>query len=218
MKPRAAVSRKPVRQRRRPHQQRSERRIQEILRATARLLERHGPDKLTTNHIAAELGVSVGTLYHYFPNKQAILYAMGVRWLEEWQHAFDAIETMAEPGMDPGSFVDAAVERLVGVYQNQRGVLHLVQSMFTIAELRRLDVRSDEVAEERLARILKRLGVPGTAAELRRRARICLKLINVLLLEAMRQDARTARRTLDDLRSLLVHELTRSAPGQARAA
>ena len=48
-----AIAKRPVRQRRRPHQRRSERRIRGILDVTARLLERIGPDKLTTNHIAA---------------------------------------------------------------------------------------------------------------------------------------------------------------------
>jgi AcrR family transcriptional regulator len=204
-----AITRRPVRQRRQPHQQRSERRIREILDVTARLLERFGPDKLTTNHVAAELGVSVGTLYHYFPNKHSILHVMGVEWLKEWERAFDGIEALSLTGLSLPKFVGGAVDRLLEVYVNQRGVLHLVQSMFTITELRELDARSDDMAVGRLAAILKRLDVAGPPAELQRRARVFLKLTNSLLLEVVKQRGVVAQRTLDDLKSLLLHELTR---------
>jgi AcrR family transcriptional regulator len=204
-----AIAKRPVRQRRRPHQQRSERRIRDILEVTARLLERIGPDKLTTNHVAAELGMSVGTLYHYFPNKHSILYVMGREWLEEWERAFDGIEALSLTGVSLRQFTDGAVDRLFEVYLNQRGVLHLVQSMFTITELHELDARSDEMAISRLASVFRRLGVFGSRAELQRRARVFLKLTNSLLLEVVKHKGGVARRTLDDLKSLLHHELTR---------
>ena len=69
-----------------PVQGRSIKRSKEILDATGELLERVGMHDLTTNVIAREVGISVGSLYHYFPNKHAILYAMVVsnrerRWI-----------------------------------------------------------------------------------------------------------------------------------------
>lgn len=44
-----------------------------IIEATARILEGNYRDGLTTNHIAKKAGVSIGSLYQYFPNKEAIL-------------------------------------------------------------------------------------------------------------------------------------------------
>jgi len=44
-----------------------------ILEAAARILETRGRDALTTNAIATRAGVSIGSLYQYFPNKEAIL-------------------------------------------------------------------------------------------------------------------------------------------------
>ncbi len=183
--------------------------MQEILDVTAGLLESVGPDNLTTNLIARELKVSVGTLYHYYPNKQAVLHALAVRWLDEWQAAFDALDAGTGKETDPDTFVHEYVRRLLAVYRNQRGVLHLVQMMFTIPELRELDTRGDEHVAERLAVLFQRLGVPGSTRERRRMGRIFLKLGNTLLLEALRQPGVTARRTLDDLTSLLLLELTR---------
>ncbi|MDE0786744.1 MAG: TetR/AcrR family transcriptional regulator, partial [Porticoccaceae bacterium] len=66
-----------------PVQKRALQRREEILTATAQLLEKVGQDDLTTILVAKTVGVSVGTLYHYFPNKYAILYALAERWLSE---------------------------------------------------------------------------------------------------------------------------------------
>lgn len=59
--------------RKRPHQQRSAATVDAILEAAARILERRGLDALTTNAVAALAGVSIGSLYQYFPGKAAIL-------------------------------------------------------------------------------------------------------------------------------------------------
>lgn len=203
---------KSVQPRRVPRQHRSEQRLREILDLTAQLLELVGPDKLTTNLVARELGVSVGTLYHYYPNKQAVLHALAVRWLDEWQVAFDQLDVLTGRGIPAHQFVDEYVRRLLPVYRNQRGVLHLVQMMFTIPELRELDTRQDDRAVERLAGMFGSLGMRGPARERRRVGRVFLKLANTLLLEVVRQGGATAQRTLDDLRALLLLELQRAGP------
>lgn len=67
------------RQRRTPRQARSESTIDAILDATFQLLEVDGIDRLTTNRIAERAGVSIGTLYQYFADKQDILAALAQR-------------------------------------------------------------------------------------------------------------------------------------------
>jgi AcrR family transcriptional regulator len=59
--------------RKRPRQQRSEVTVDAILEATARILESDGLEALSTNAVAARAGVSVGSLYQYFPGKTALL-------------------------------------------------------------------------------------------------------------------------------------------------
>ena len=56
-----------------PVQKRAQERRNLILGITAELLEEVGQDDLTTILVAKRAGVSVGTLYHYFPNKYAIM-------------------------------------------------------------------------------------------------------------------------------------------------
>lgn len=196
--------------RRRPHQRRSERRVQAILAQTARILEREGPGRLTTNLVARRLGVSVGTLYHYFPNKHSILHVLGANWLDAWQRAFDEVDAQTGAGSTVEEFVARAVAGMLPVYRSQHGVQHLVQALFTIPELRALDERQDELAIGRLSQVFRRLGVPGGAAERARLARLYLKISNTLLLEAIRQRGPAAQRTLADLKRLLAGLL---APG-----
>lgn len=63
-------------QRAQPMQSRSKESIRKILDATHQLLRREGPSAVTTPAIAEEAGVSVGALYHFFPNKEAIILAL----------------------------------------------------------------------------------------------------------------------------------------------
>lgn len=62
-----------------PRQERSRASIDFILDAAAQVLERDGEAGFTTNAVAERAGVSIGTLYRYFPDKLAILKALGMR-------------------------------------------------------------------------------------------------------------------------------------------
>jgi AcrR family transcriptional regulator len=53
--------------------------VEAILEATFQLLESDGLTNLTTNHIAERAGVSIGTLYQYFSDREEILYALSKR-------------------------------------------------------------------------------------------------------------------------------------------
>jgi AcrR family transcriptional regulator len=75
-----------------PVQSRSIKRAQQILDVTSELLETVGLNDLNTAIIAKEVGISVGSLYHYFPNKHAILYAMGKSWLDSIEEVLKEIQ------------------------------------------------------------------------------------------------------------------------------
>jgi AcrR family transcriptional regulator len=71
----------PKTDRRRPQQTRSRGTVEALLEAATRVFRREGW-KATTNRIATEAGVSVGSLYEYFPNKRALLEALAQRHVE----------------------------------------------------------------------------------------------------------------------------------------
>ena len=73
--------------RKRPRQARSKATVDTILEATARVLVKQGFDGLSTNAVASAAGVSIGSLYQYFPNKEALVAALIERHMEEMNTA-----------------------------------------------------------------------------------------------------------------------------------
>jgi AcrR family transcriptional regulator len=59
-----------------PLQARSTLTVESISEATIQVLLSHGTERLTTTRVAERAGVSVGTLYQYYPNKQSLLFAV----------------------------------------------------------------------------------------------------------------------------------------------
>ena len=88
--------------RRSPRQVRAHETLSVILEAAWRLLKQQGLAGFNTNRIAERAGVSIGTLYGYFPNKQSILVALARRLLQaDRQAVLDALQTAAVENSDP---------------------------------------------------------------------------------------------------------------------
>lgn len=68
--------------RKKPRQARSMTTVDAIFQATIQVLLRQGIHRLTTTRVAERAGVSVGTMYQYFPHKRALLYALNERYLD----------------------------------------------------------------------------------------------------------------------------------------
>lgn len=71
-----------------PKQKRSREMVERLLDATAATLAENGLEDTTTNHIAERAGVSIGSLYQYFPDKEALLDALMERVSEQVSNAF----------------------------------------------------------------------------------------------------------------------------------
>jgi AcrR family transcriptional regulator len=69
--------------RRQPSQRRARHTVDAILDAVIRVLKRDGVNAVTTNRIAEVAGVSIGSVYQYFPDKHAIFTALHQRHIEE---------------------------------------------------------------------------------------------------------------------------------------
>lgn len=91
-------------------QERSRLTVASLLDATARILVREGFDKASTNRIAAVAGVSVGSLYQYFPSKEALVAALIDRHNQQVMGAVrgELAEALGKP-------VEDAVRRLVAI-------------------------------------------------------------------------------------------------------
>src|SRR6516164_11651196 len=67
---------------RKPKQRRACQTVDAVLHAVVRVLKRDGFRSVTTNRIAEVAGVSIGSVYQYFPDKQAIFVALHKRHIE----------------------------------------------------------------------------------------------------------------------------------------
>jgi AcrR family transcriptional regulator len=74
-----------------PVQARSAASVDAILKATIQVLLKSGKEQLTTTRVAMRAGVSVGTLYQYFPNKSSLLQAALMRHMDEVTEAVERI-------------------------------------------------------------------------------------------------------------------------------
>lgn len=74
-----------------PRQRRSAVTVDVIFEATLQLLVADGIKRLTTTRVAERAGVSVGTMYQYFPNKEALVYALNERYLSTLATRIEAV-------------------------------------------------------------------------------------------------------------------------------
>lgn len=80
-------------ERKQPQQARSAELVAAILQAGAQVLATEGAARFTTARVAEKAGVSIGSLYQYFPNKAAILYRLQT---QEWQQTSDLLRRLLE--------------------------------------------------------------------------------------------------------------------------
>lgn len=153
-----------------PSQQRSRQTVERILDAAARLLDERGYAATTTNHVAELAGVSIGSLYQYFPNKDALLVALAEQHLEEssLQMAGRLAELReTEPGAS--EVVRSLVELAVDLNESSR--LHAIlfaEAPRSPALALRIDTFFGAIASE-VAFHLERTGTGGGDAALRAR-------------------------------------------------
>ena len=98
----------PTKPRKRASQARSRATVDALIEATARILVKQGFDKASTNRIAKVAGVSVGSLYQYYPGKEALVVAVIERHNREIMQVVRG--ALAEVASQP---IEKAVRRLV---------------------------------------------------------------------------------------------------------
>jgi AcrR family transcriptional regulator len=108
-----------------PKQKRSRDTIETIIEATTRIIEDEGLGALTTNRVARVAGVSVGSLYQYFPNKEALVAEVRERFGRRFQARM--LEMLGRlPGLSLREAVRAWVRTLVDLHAESPGVHNAV--------------------------------------------------------------------------------------------
>jgi AcrR family transcriptional regulator len=144
----------PPRVRRRPRQARSRERVERVLDAAATLVDALGPDAVTTAMIATEAGVSVGWLYDFFPNREAVFDAVVERSISKVTPIVEQVHRDRE-GDDWRDVLAAAAWALFDFYRSDPGFRVLWMSQFQSERMvtanREHDLADAQSASERLA-------------------------------------------------------------------
>src|SRR5262249_26278278 len=107
--------------RRAPKQERGQRRIARILAAAAEEFARVGFDAATTNAIARRAKTSVGSLYQFFRNKDAILAALTKHYLDEIRAMHAAVMGAEAARLPLPAFFEQLVDRLAEFHATHPG-------------------------------------------------------------------------------------------------
>jgi len=100
-------------------------RLDEILHAAGLLFAEVGYDNTTTLMIAARAGLSPGSLYQFFPNKEAIAQAFAAHAVEQLHQIYETLLLPEVISLPLQAFLDAFIDRLVEFNRNSPGYLAL---------------------------------------------------------------------------------------------
>jgi AcrR family transcriptional regulator len=102
----------------RPVQRRAQglQRIASILDAAETIFAHMGYDEATTNHIAAQAGISPGSLYQFFSNKEEIAQALAARYAEELQQVYDSVFSVEAASLPFSLWLDQIIDALLAFH------------------------------------------------------------------------------------------------------
>ncbi len=102
----------------RPVQRRAQglHRIASILDAAETIFAQMGYDEATTNHIAAQAGISPGSLYQFFSNKEEIAQALAARYTEELQRVYSSVFSFEGASLPFSTWLDQIIDALIAFH------------------------------------------------------------------------------------------------------
>jgi AcrR family transcriptional regulator len=176
-----------------PMQKRAKDSVEAILATTAKLLDEVGVEAFNTNLLAERAKLRVRTIYRYFPNKYAVIYALTEKLAVEWDRSMvDLYQCLADPNADWRGALKGARG---GWLANSRRVpgVSVLQAMNATPELNDLHFRIFEDMSLKTATALKERGLRLPPKRLLTIARTLINEINTgmdLYLRLSKDDAR----------------------------
>lgn len=155
-----------------PQQSRSRALVARVLQAAAELFASEGYERTTTNAIAAAAGVSVGSLYQFFVDKQAIFDALQAEWSQRLTAELDI--SLVDDGRPLVDIVDDVLEVHARLDREQPGLLAV---LLTRGGSRQTGSARGTI-QARLEQLLAR-GVPGMPE---RQRRVAASMLNQITL------------------------------------
>jgi AcrR family transcriptional regulator len=205
--------------RRKPAQSRSRETVARLHSAAAQIIETEGLPRLNCNRIAAVAGVSIGTLYKFFPNKQAILASVVAEWNEARERSLKDISKL-----DPSATLSEQIEGWFRYYV-ETPASHVVTTSRALQFYPELGVVNEAYKSRSVDLIvqgLRRDGCKLAPAELKRVAASIHDLGSYLLstIIGLKDEARAAQMdwSLRIMRAAIADAIDRKPPAAGKAA
>lgn len=182
-----------------PLQERAKRTYEAILAAAAELLVEVGVERISTNLIAESAGITVPALYRYFPNKYAVLHALGALLMDRQNQVFQEWFEANVEERNPQKLLENIYQVLKGTYDvtlQQTGGLELVQALRAVAPLQEVRLNSHQVVATQFAEMVAELlGLPVDEM-ITMRARLSVEVGYSVVEMALEDDTLTAENAL----------------------
>ena len=177
--------------RRVPKQDRSRQRYDQILDVSANLFAKKGFERVTTNEIAAEAGISIGSLYQYFRNKQAVVEAIMERYTALMRVVTDDFMARDTGHLTVAQAMDQLLDPYIGFQNDHPAFSRLWIGADLSDELYEAMTSMREEARGHIERLIQER-MPGIGAEQARLAAMVTQSVVKSLLAVMMR-AKTAR-------------------------
>ncbi|MFD0438645.1 TetR/AcrR family transcriptional regulator [Streptomyces chartreusis] len=188
--------------RRTPQQARSKARLARVLQAAERVLIHEGAQALTTTRIAAEAKVSVGSLYQYLPDRDAIVDALAAGYFARLETTMDDLvrAATAERWEDP---VGVLIDTYAAIYRTEHGFRALWFGSSLTEQIRTADREHKRRMADGIRHILLALDLAHDDETLTHACRAAVLAADALAQEAFRRDPEGDPALLEEARIML---------------
>jgi len=170
-------------------QQRSADRLARILDAAAQVFEDRGFEGATTEAIALRAGISIGSLYQYFPGKAAVFRALADQFLAQIRHVFDSVVAPELAQLPLKELVGQVVDTYALMHRSVPGIRALMLQGPFSPEIVAATKELFSEFETRIAEVLRLRSPALTTDERHRMAAVCVHVFHILSMLALRGDA-----------------------------
>lgn len=199
--------------RRKPRQSRGQRRVDLLLDAAAEVIAEHGLDAATAEAIAQRAHTAKGSLYQFFPNREAVVAALALRFADELRSIHERAFATDPRGLDLERLIDRIVRPLAAFHDRNPAFRRVFMTAdapvdSTGAAPNRIRAQLFESIVDRLDLLFAARNPRLPSRERRRAAVVCATIGQALLARRDRAQAAEKKPLLDDLRRVLHAYLT----------
>lgn len=195
--------------RRIPSQKRSRERVERMLKCAAEIIAEQGSDALKMSEVAKRAGVSIGSLYQYFPDKSAIIHSLSESYYAECRRCIE--EGLAEADTLDAlcAAFDALVDAYYALFLDEPVIRDIRSGTLADKALRALELEDSRANGETLARALARVKPDADKDALFRAAFLIMHMGESVMRLAISVDRREGDGLVESYKAMSIAELRR---------